>query len=676
MNLATSLESIKGVGPKTASQLRQAGLETVGDLIDFYPRRYEDYSEVVSIADITPGKRTIKAKVDTVEVKRVKRGMTITTASLVDSSGGLQAVWFNQPYRVTQLKSGDEFYFSGNFEFRYNRYQLANPSAEKVSDMPVQTDRILPIYRAIKGLKSQLVRTLIVEMKSLISVLPETLPQALIDQEELLDRATALLRLHYPQTISDIQTAKRRLAFEELFQLMLASRLNQDANRRLEGVPMKFDLAATKQFIEKLPFTLTDSQRLATWEIIQDLESSAPMNRMLQGDVGSGKTVVAGLAALTTALNGYQTAIMAPTEILARQHAATLESLLAPFNISVGLLVGAVKGKARQLLYDNIQNGEVSVVVGTHALFQDKVIFKSLGLSVIDEQHRFGVAERQKMVDKAHRMPHILTMTATPIPRSLQLTVFGELAVSVLKDRPKNRLPIITNIVNPVSRAKAYNQIKQQLDIGHQAYVIAPLINDSNASDKKSIETELKRLKNSCLGGYAMGVLHGQMKADEKDQMMIDFKAGKFDILLSTTVVEVGVDVPNATIMLIENADQFGLAQLHQLRGRVGRSSTQSYCLLVTSDSQKPSKRLLEIEKSNDGFYLAEVDLQLRGPGEIYGRAQHGELNLKIASLADTNMIATVQRAVEQFMISGEDLLQYKQLAAAVSRYQRLTTLN
>lgn len=677
MNLITNLERIKGVGPKTAEQLHAAGLDTVWDLINFLPRKYEDFSEVTRIASITPGKRTIKARAESIEIKRVRRGMTITTAILDDGSGKLKAVWFNQPYRTTQLKDKvAEFYFSGEFEFQYNRYQLTNPSVEKVKDMPVQTDRILPIYRQVKGLKSQVLRKVLYELRPLMTMLPETLPAEIIATEKLVSFSDAILGLHFPSKDSDVIRGKERLAFEELFQLLVASRLNREANAKLEGWPIPFDKASVKQFVGKLPFELTNAQRIAAWEIIQDLEKPTPMNRLLQGDVGSGKTVVAGIAAISSAKAGFQTAVMAPTEVLARQHAETLSSLLEPFGITVGLLIGSVKGKARTTLYEQIESGEVDILVGTHALIQDAVSFHRLGLVVIDEQHRFGVAQRQALLEKAHKMPHLLSMTATPIPRSLQLTVFGELDVSVLNERPMNRKPIKTKIVSPVSQKAVYGAIDKEIASGRQAYVICSLIDDSELSDKKSVETEYRKLKNSIFGHRSIGLLHGRMKANEKDQVMSDFKERKYDILVSTTVVEVGVDVPNASVILIENADHFGLAQLHQLRGRVGRGEHQSYCYLMMSDTKRPSQRLRELENTNDGFYLAQVDLELRGPGEIYGRAQHGALNLQIANLADTKLIARAQKAAARFVSSKADLLQYKQLAAQVEKYQRLTTLN
>lgn len=677
MNLQTSLSSIKGVGPKTAEQFSLSGLETVKDLIYFLPRRHEDFSSVSDIADISPGKRTIRARCESVSTRNVRRGMRVTTATLSDGSGKLQAVWFNQAYRATQLKDpSQEFFFSGEFEFNYNKYQLTNPSVEKVSDMPVQTDRLLPVYRSVKGLKSQLVRKILSELRPLMTMLPETLPEHIVGKYGLSSLSDALVGMHFPSSPEDIAKAKLRLAFEELFELLLASNLNKQANAKLSGWQIPFDQAVVRDLVSALPFALTGAQRRAAWDILQDFEREHPMNRLLQGDVGAGKTVVAAIAARQAVHAGYQVALLAPTEILASQHARTIADLLGPFGLNVAFLAGSVLTKERRPLLDNLIDGSVDVIVGTHALLEPGVRFHRLGLVIIDEQHRFGVNQRQKLLDKSERMPHLLAMTATPIPRSLALTVYGELDVSVVNEKPANRLPIITKIVSPVSRKQLYADVDRQLADGRQAYVICRLIDDNPVNEAKSVEAEFRRLQNSVFGHRRIGLLHGRMKPVEKDDVMKRFLARDIDILVSTTVVEVGVDVPNATAMLIEDADQYGLSQLHQLRGRVGRSNHQSYCYLVTSDSKKPSQRLREVEKSNDGFYLAEVDLRLRGPGEIYGRAQHGALNLQIASLADTKLIATVQEAAKDFVGSGADLLQYRQLSASVERYQRLTTLN
>lgn len=676
MNLVTPLQTIKGVGPKTAEHLAAAGLHTVGDLLAFLPRRYEDYSHIVKIADVRPGKVTIKASCETVTTRRVRRGMTITTATLADVSGKVQAIWFNQPYRETQLRTGAEFFFSGEFEFSYNHYQLTNPNCEKVSDAPVHTDRIVPVYRAVAGLKSSVIRAILVELRPFITMLPESLPATVVQSEKLASYSEALLAMHFPETMAQFEAAKERLGFEELFQLLLASQLNRQENARLEGWRIPFNQSVVKNFVAQLPFTLTTAQRAAAWDILQDFEQPVPMNRLLQGDVGSGKTAVAGLAAVQAAHEGFQTALMAPTEILAAQHASTLDGLLGPLGVRVGLLTGSVKGIHRRALNEAIASGEVDVIVGTHALIQSSTIFRKLGFVVIDEQHRFGVAQRHALLEKSAHMPHLLTMTATPIPRSLALTVYGELDISVLGEKPANRRPIRTKIWSPNSRPQLYALVDAELQKGRQAYVICGLIDNNPTNDRKSVEAEYKRLQAGPFKHRRIGLLHGRLSSADKESVMANFAAGELDILVSTTVVEVGVDVPNATVMIIEDGEHFGLAQLHQLRGRVGRSDAQSYCYIIPSDSQKPSQRLQEIEKSTDGFYLAEVDLRLRGPGEIYGRAQHGALNLQVATLGDTQLIARAQRAAAEFARSGENLVHYTQLERQVKSYQRLTTLN
>lgn len=677
MNLTTKLEQVKGVGPKTAAQLRSAGLETVGDLLVFLPRKHEDFTNVAPIVELKPGNVTIRARCEKISTRPVRRGLRLTTAVLADDSGKLNAVWFNQPYRMQQLGASDEyFFFSGVFEYNYGRYQLTNPSAELAKELPVQAERLLPVYRQLRGLKSQTVRKIIEQLRPLMNVLPETLPPSVVVHEALMSRADAISAMHFPRQAGDVARARERLAFEELFQLILASQLNKIENQKLQGYQIMFEPDVVQQFVSQLPFVLTNSQRRAAWDVLQDFERATPMNRLLQGDVGSGKTVVAGIAARQAASAGHQTALMAPTEILAAQHAETLSTLLSPFGVTVGLLVGSVKGAARTALYAQIANGDVDVVVGTHALFQDKVAFHNLGFVIIDEQHRFGVEQRQRLLGKSGVLPHLLAMTATPIPRSLALTVYGELDVSVLNELPGGRKPIKTKLVSPPSRDKIYQQVECELQAGRQAYIICGLIRDNPENDRKSVEAEYKKLKNSVFGHRTIGLLHGKMKPDEKDRVMRDFKDKKYDILVSTTVVEVGVDVPNATIMMIEDAEQFGLSQLHQLRGRVGRGKHQSYCYLMMSTNNKPSERLREIEKSNGGFYLAEVDMRLRGPGEIYGRMQHGALNLQIATLADTKLIARAQKAAQAFITSGENLADYPDLAREVRRNQRLTTLN
>ncbi len=677
MKLDTPLANIKGVGTKTAESLARANLHTVNDLIEFFPRDYQDYSKTSFVGSIKPGKVTLNVTVEHLSTRRVRRGMHITEATLADKTGKVAAVWFNQPYRADQLrKEKGSWLISGQFGLNGRKYQITNPSVEKTGGKHINAGRIVPVYRAVSGLKSHVVRKILAELRPAIVMLDEILPADIVRSHNLVTRADALTYLHFPENDEQIDLARARFGFEELFSLVLAGQLNKRENTKLTGWKIPFDEQHAKEFVTNLPFKLTDAQRGAIWQIAQDFEHQHPMNRLLQGDVGSGKTVVAGMTASLAAQQGYQTAIMAPTEILATQHAETLTKLLKPFNITVGLLVGAIKPAAKKQLYQAIADGQVQVVVGTHALIQDKVQFKKLGFVVIDEQHRFGVAQRQKLLEKSKQLPHLLSMTATPIPRSLALTVYGELDVSILNEMPRGRQPIITSIVSPNSRASMYEQVEAEIQTGRQIYVVCPLIDDNPESEKRSVELEYKKLQKTVFKSHRIGLLHGQLAADEKQAVMSQFASAKLDILVSTTVIEVGVDVPNATVMIIENANQFGLAQAHQLRGRVGRGAHQSYCFLVSSDSLKPTRRLRELEKSNDGFYLAEVDLKLRGPGEIYGRAQHGQLNLQMASLGDTKSIALVQRAVSQFLQNGDDLLQYKQLYQQVIKYQKVTTLN
>lgn len=677
MNLSMPLYELDGVGDKTYEALQRAGLRTVKDLVHYLPRTYDDYSHPSTIQDLKPGKVTIIAEVESCDTRPVRRGMKITTAILSDGTSKLKAVWFNQPYRTSQFKSGEKYLFTGTFEFSYNRYQLTNPSVEQAKPHKgEQGESIVPVYRSIKSVKPQLLRKLIKSLRPTITMLGETLPEQVVSTQGLMTNAQAHVALHFPTSQEQIEAARERVGFEELFELLLASALNKQANSRLEGWEIVFDSAAAKEFVAQLPFDLTGAQRQAAWQVIQDFASQIPMNRLLQGDVGSGKTVVAGMAASQAARQGYQSAFMAPTEILASQHSETLSQLLTPFGVTVGLLTGSVKGAARQALLERIASGDVDVVVGTHALIQKKVDYHKLGFVVIDEQHRFGVAQRQALLDKSERMPHLLAMTATPIPRSLALTVYGELDVSVLDELPAGRKPIATKIWAPTNTEALYAQVDSEIESGRQAYIICSLIDDNPENDVKSVEAEYKKLRSTVFRHRRVGLLHGKLSAAEKDDVMQQFASGSLDILVSTTVVEVGVNVPNATVMIIENADRFGLSQLHQLRGRVGRGSHQSYCFLVMSDHSKPSARLKEIEKSQDGFYLAEVDLRLRGPGEIYGKSQHGALNLQVANLGDTKLIARAQKAAQDFLASGQDLVQYKQLAARVHKNQRLTTLN
>lgn len=683
MNLNSSLEKVKGVGEKTLEKLENAGLRTVGDILSFFPRKYEDFASFTKLGEIQPGKVLFKARAEKVSLRRVRRGMTLVEAILTDGEEKVKAIWFNQPYRVSQLQSGDEFYFSGDFEFQYNRYQITNPRVMKREELPKgenfagEDGEIVPIYRQIRGLKTEIVRKILLELRPMMEILPETLPARIVAREGLISRSEAVKWIHFPPSSEKFNLALKRLAFEEIFEIIFAAKLNKIENEKLDGYEIPFDLSAVKKFTENLPFDLTNSQRMASWEIIQDMKNGTPMNRLLQGDVGSGKTMVAAISVLNAVRAGFQVAVLAPTEILTSQLAENFEKSLRGQEIRVAFLSGSVKGKARKTLYEKLEAGEIDILVGTHAIIQEKVKFSRLGLVVIDEQHRFGVAQRQKILEKsAQKMPHLLAMTATPIPRSLQLTLFGDLSISILREKPKGRKPILTEVISPVSRASMVAKIKEEISKGRQAFVIVPAISENSSDEIKSVETEFKRLKRE-FSKLKIAQLHGKMKPEEKDSVMRDFLAKKADILLSTTVIEVGVDVPNASVIVIENADRFGLSQLHQLRGRVGRGGGDAFCFLAMSSTAKPPARLKEIEKTDDGFVLAEKDLELRGPGEIYGKAQSGELRLEFASLGDTATISRAQNSVDFLAENKEDFEEYlAKNSGDLKKYQRLTVLN
>lgn len=667
MDLASPVEEVKGIGPKTAEVLHKAGIFTLRDLVYHLPRDYEDFQQAQNISDLKPGKVTVKAKVENVKLRRMRRNLNLVEATLRDKSGAIRAIWFNQPYRAKQFDAGKDYYFSGTMALSHGYYQIPNPSATLADDYDakVSTAKIQPVYPARGSIKSQDFKKFIKTIDNNIALIPDMIPN-------YPGRADALFNVHFPETVDAAKKGREYLATEELFSLLLAAKLNREENQKLRTQAIKGNMGALKSFIEGLPFRLTNAQRRATWEIIQDIEQEIPMNRLLQGDVGSGKTMVAALSCFVAARAGFQAAIMAPTEVLATQHAESLSKLFGN-QLSVALLTGSTKRKAE--LKKHIKSGEVDLVVGTHALITDDTEFKNLGLAIIDEQHRFGVMQRQKLLAKAHTMPHLLSMTATPIPRSLQLTIFGDLSVSILDELPAGRQPITTKIVSPNSTKQMWDSIDAELQKRHQAYYICKKIDDKGASELSNVKKESQKLAHQ-FPNYNVAFLHGKMKPAEKDEIMTMFAKGEIDILVSTTVVEVGVNVPNATVMVIADADQYGLSQLHQLRGRVGRGSDASYCYLINSNSDAPTRRLREIERSQDGFYLAEVDLKLRGPGELYGSLQHGALDLRIATITDTKLVHRAEALVKQFRQAGYDLVEYKELSDSVRKYQRLTTLN
>lgn len=676
MNLLSEVTEIQGVGPKTATALNKYGFYTIKDLIYYFPRSYEDYKKTTKISDLTPGKVIIRGKIRNLKTQYTRRrNFNITTGEVYDETGAVKAIWYNQPYRSKTFKENQTYFFTGNFDFKYNHYQLTSPTtvlADEIYETDHENSGFQPIYPAKGSYKSIWFKRMFQNLRNEIAIIPDLLP---IVKPGL--RADALFNIHFPDSFDDVEKAKEYLAYEEIFELILASRLNKNENSKLRAESLKFNAKNTKELVDALPFQLTNAQRLAAWDILKDLEKATPMNRLLQGDVGSGKTVVSALAIYQCFKAGKQSALLAPTAILATQHAKTLKKLLGPLGVKVELLIGATKKKDD--LKARIKSGEIDVVVGTHAIITDDTVFSDLAFAIIDEQHRFGVMQRQKLLLKTGdktTAPHLLAMTATPIPRSLQLTIFGDLSVSTISELPKGRTPIKTKILNETEmKEQLYPVLNQKMKDKEQIYWICKLIEETGRSEASNVKKEADKLKMK-FPKAKIEFLHGKMKTDEKDEIMNRFKDGKIDILVSTTVVEVGVDVPNATQIVIMDAESFGLAQLHQLRGRVGRGIKPSNCFLITSGDTPPSQRLSELEKSTNGFYLAEVDLKLRGPGEIYGQLQHGVMNLKIASLTDTKTISKAQKDVEVFLQNPDNMIKCKELMSEIKKYQQLTTLN
>jgi len=678
MNADKTISSLKGVGPETNKKLKILGIDNVSDLLHNYPRRYDDYSEISNIENITPGLVTLRALIKNTTGRYVGRGMHITESIAVDKTSSVRLVWFNQPYREKSILPGVEYFISGEFALRNQRLCVQNPTIERADSFNLNTARIVPIYKETKGLKSSQIRKLVKQNIPNIKILPETLPAWLIKKEKLFSRSEAILAMHFPESPELLEKAKKRIGFEEVFELTLAALMNKKDLAGEHALNILFDKDLAKNFVDHLPFKLTDSQKKTVWQVYKDMEREQPMNRLIEGDVGSGKTIVAVMAAVMAIKQGFQVAFMAPTELLARQHADTICELLKPLGMEdkLGLLLGSLKPAQKTQLHAAIGSGKIQFIVGTHALISEKVIMHSLGLIIIDEQHRFGVQQRKKLQSKAGYMPHVMSMTATPIPRSLALTLYGEMDISVIDAKPPGRLPIKTTICSPNSRPQLYEQIDNQLASGRQMFVVCPLIVQSDMLSAESVENVFSNLRSTVFKHRQIGILHGKMKAEEKENTMKLFVNGKLDILVSTTVVEVGVNVPNATVMLIENAERFGLAQIHQLRGRVGRSSHQGHCYLMMGDSSRPSKRIRALEKNSDGFALAELDLEIRGPGAIYGTMQHGALDLRVAKLTDIKMIASARNAAQEFIDSGESLLQYNHLSGRISILRSVTNLN
>lgn len=683
--LDSPVTTILGIGPKHAKRFERLGVETIRDLLYLFPRRYNDFSSMKTINQLEYGEEvTIMGTVWQTKARKTRSGGVIVTSIISDGTGTIQATWFNQPYLVKRLPAGRKIVLSGKIDEYLGRLVFQSPEWERLDKELIHTGRLVPVYPLTKGISARWLRRL---MKKTVDYwskrLPDHLPKKLRQRAGLMDLETAVSQIHFPGDRESLKRARRRLSFDEFFLIQLGVQRQRHLWRSQSGRALTIDEELLNSFLQSLPFTLTDAQQHALREIINDLRQPYPMSRLLQGDVGSGKTVVAAAVMLLTVVNGCQAVMMAPTEILAEQHYKTITELLADSPLETRLLVGSLTPSEKEQIHQEAAAGEADLIIGTHALIQEGVGFKDLGLAVIDEQHRFGVRQRatlrQKGVTEAGPFsgsvcPNVLVMSATPIPRTLALTIYGDLDISVIDELPPGRREIKTRWLLPRERERAYSFLRSQIEKGHQAFIICPLVEESEKVEAKAAVEEHKRLQKAIFPHLKLGLLHGRLKGEEKEKVMAAFKRGEYDILVSTSVVELGIDVPNATVMLVEGANRFGLAQLHQFRGRVGRSEYQSYCLLL-SDSSTPEaqERLRAIEATQDGFALAEKDLEIRGPGEFFGTRQSGLPDLTIARLSDVGILEQARNEAQALFREDPDLSEPKHrlLARQVQEFWR-----
>jgi len=644
LKLDSQVQYIKGIGPKRSLYFKKIGVEIINDLLFLVPRRYIDYSDIFKIKNLQiNNEATVIGKIQLVELQKIKNRVNLTKILLTDDSGSINIKWFNRPDLKKKFKVGDWLLISGKVSFFYDR-QFVNPLYEIISEEEIMEKThgsIIPVYPLTEGLSLwDIKRAIKISLDACLDEIRETLPQSITKKHNLMSLSEAVYNLHFPTKIEKAIAARRRLVYDEFFffELILAKRKMKFMNET--GIPLKENGRLTEKFVRLLPFQLTKGQTEVIKSIVNNMEQFRPMNRLLQGDVGSGKTIVALYAMLVSVENGYQSVLMAPTEILAEQHFIVLSEILKKLNVESLLLTSSIKGDERQTTIQKIHSGEAQIIFGTHALIEEEIMFKNLGLAVVDEQHRFGVMQRAALVNKGIN-PDFLVLSATPIPRTIALTLYGDLDISMLKEKPPSRGEVITKIVNEKKKGTTFEFVRQEVSKGRQVFVICPIIEKSETLDLKSVNEVYQEITGA-FPECSVGVIHGRLKTAERMSIMNEFRCGNLSILVATTVIEVGVDIPNASVMLIEHPERFGLAQLHQLRGRIGRGAQKSYCFLFLNRYVPPEtfERISFFEKNNDGFALAQKDIKLRGPGEILGKKQHGLPDIKIGDLeADKDLL-------------------------------------
>lgn len=680
MSDAIPVNRIKGVGEKTAALFGKINVYTIDDLIRHYPRDYETYDAPVSIRETSPGNvQAVYGQITAIPNVKKVRNLSILNAILKDDNGdSIQLTFFNMPFLKKVLKPGGFYLFRGLVQQRGTHKFMEQPRMFTWDEYRQKSGRLLPRYALTKGLTNQTVQKSIAQALEYYPPEKEYLPQVILQKYPMLTHREAVYALHFPESREELLTARNRMVFEEFFSFLLVLRKNKELAAKTENHFPMYETADTVRFLEQLPFPLTKAQKKVWGELREDMGSPYAMNRLIQGDVGSGKTILAVLALLMCAANGYQGAMMAPTEVLAVQHFETISGYVKKYGIAFRpvLLTGSMTAKEKREAYAKIASGEANLIIGTHALIQEKVEYSSLALVVTDEQHRFGVRQRETLAAKGSE-PHVLVMSATPIPRTLAIILYGDLKVSVIDELPANRLPIKNCVVGTSYRPKAYEFIAKEVSTGRQAYVICPMVEEGESEDLENVVDYTEKLRATLPPSVQVAYLHGKMRPADKNRIMEEFAAKEIDVLVSTTVIEVGINVPNATVMMVENAERFGLAQLHQLRGRVGRGEFQSYCIFIsTSEAKETMERLQILNHSNDGFHIASEDLKLRGPGDIFGIRQSGEFAFVLGDIyTDANILKEASDAVEQLLVSDPELTDDDSLAL-VNYFKEHTAVN